>query len=67
MARKYKEIYGDVGGAPADHPELLQKLKQAVDNELKLDYLVTGGCMLKPPLFFTPVPTPQSPELGFVP
>lgn len=24
----------------------MQQLKQAVDNDLKIDYLVTGGCMM---------------------
>ncbi|KAK1755552.1 pyridoxal phosphate-dependent transferase [Echria macrotheca] len=43
VVRKYKEIFGDVQGDAADHPELLEKLKQAVENELKVDYLVTGG------------------------
>ncbi|KAI0410476.1 phosphoserine aminotransferase [Xylaria grammica] len=43
VARKYKEIFGDAQGDPTDHPELLNQLKQAVDNELKIDYLVTGG------------------------
>ncbi|KAJ2990168.1 hypothetical protein NUW58_g3091 [Xylaria curta] len=43
VARKYKEIFGDIKGDPADHPELIQQLKQAVDNDLKIDYLVTGG------------------------
>jgi hypothetical protein len=45
VARKYNEIFGDVQGDPADHPELLSQLKQAVDKDLKVDYLVTGGCM----------------------
>ncbi|KAK3316224.1 phosphoserine aminotransferase [Apodospora peruviana] len=43
VARKQKEIFGHVQGKPTDHPELIQKLKQVVDNELKSDYLVTGG------------------------
>ncbi|KAH6973733.1 phosphoserine aminotransferase [Ilyonectria sp. MPI-CAGE-AT-0026] len=42
VARKYKEIFGDIQGNPTDNPELVQKLKQAVDNDLKFDYLVTG-------------------------
>lgn len=45
VARKHKEIFGDIQGDPADHPELIQQLKQVVDNDLKIDYLVTGGCM----------------------
>ncbi|PHH59904.1 hypothetical protein CDD81_2392 [Ophiocordyceps australis] len=43
VARKCKEIFGDIQGDPADHPELLKTLKQAVENDLKMDYLVTGG------------------------
>ncbi|KAI0166754.1 phosphoserine aminotransferase [Hypoxylon sp. FL1284] len=43
VARKYREIFGDVRGDPSDHPELLNQLKQTVDNDLKVDYLVTGG------------------------
>ncbi|KFA54413.1 hypothetical protein S40293_04351 [Stachybotrys chartarum IBT 40293] len=43
VARKHKEIFGDLGGDAADHPELMQQLKQTVDNDLKIDYLVTGG------------------------
>lgn len=43
VARKHKEIFGDIQGDPADHPELIQQLKQVVDNDLKIDYLVTGG------------------------
>ena len=46
VARKQKEIFGDIQGDPADHPELIQQLKQAVDNDLKVDYIVTGGCMI---------------------
>ncbi|KAG6035073.1 hypothetical protein E4U41_006251 [Claviceps citrina] len=43
VARKHKDIFGNAQGHHTDHPELMQKLKQAVDNDLKLDYLVTGG------------------------
>ncbi|KFA66693.1 hypothetical protein S40285_05003 [Stachybotrys chlorohalonatus IBT 40285] len=43
VARKHKEIFGDVEGDAADRPELMQQLKQAVENDLKIDYLVTGG------------------------
>ncbi|KAK7423853.1 Phosphoserine transaminase [Neonectria magnoliae] len=43
VARKHKEIFGHVQGDPADHPELIQQLKQAVDNDLKVDYIVTGS------------------------
>lgn len=46
VARKHKEIFGDIQGDPADRPELTQQLKQAVDNDLKIDYLVTGTCMI---------------------
>jgi len=42
VARKHKEIFGDIQGDPTDHPELIRQLKQAVDNDLKIDYLVTG-------------------------
>ncbi|KAI1492074.1 phosphoserine aminotransferase [Biscogniauxia mediterranea] len=42
VARKQKEIFGGIQGDPTDHPELIQQLKQAVDNDLKIDYLVTG-------------------------
>ncbi|KAI1640207.1 phosphoserine aminotransferase [Biscogniauxia mediterranea] len=42
VARKHKEIFGGIQGDPTDHPELIQQLKQAVDNDLKIDYLVTG-------------------------
>ncbi|KAI0595672.1 phosphoserine aminotransferase [Biscogniauxia sp. FL1348] len=42
VARKHKEIFGDIQGDPADHPELIQQLKQAVDSDLKIDYLLTG-------------------------
>ena len=45
VARKQKEIFKDVKGDPTEHPDLVQQLKLAVDNELKVDYLVTGGCM----------------------
>ncbi|KAJ8120833.1 hypothetical protein ONZ43_g2561 [Nemania bipapillata] len=43
VARKHKEVFGDTQGDPADHPELIQQLKQAVDNDLRIDYLVTGS------------------------
>ncbi|KAK7402882.1 Phosphoserine transaminase [Neonectria punicea] len=43
VARKHKEIFANVQGDPANHPELIQQLKQAVDNDLKVDYLVTGS------------------------
>ncbi|KAK2589973.1 Phosphoserine transaminase [Conoideocrella luteorostrata] len=43
VARKHKEIFGDIQGDPTDHPELIQQLKQVVDNDLKVDYLVTGS------------------------
>jgi phosphoserine aminotransferase len=46
VAHKHKEIFGDIQGDPTDHPELLNQLKQAVDNDLKIDYLVTGSCMI---------------------
>ncbi|KAI1162812.1 phosphoserine aminotransferase [Nemania serpens] len=47
VTRKKKEIFGDIEGDPADHPHLVQQLKEAVDNDLKIDYLVTGGWSLK--------------------
>ncbi|KAL7794256.1 phosphoserine aminotransferase [Trichoderma ceciliae] len=43
VARKYKELFGDVQGDPTEYPELIQQLKQAVDNDLKIDYLITGS------------------------
>ncbi|KPM37447.1 hypothetical protein AK830_g9100 [Neonectria ditissima] len=43
VARKHREIFGHIQGDPTDHPELIQQLKQAVDNDLKVDYLVTGS------------------------
>ncbi|KAL7622867.1 Phosphoserine transaminase [Parahypoxylon ruwenzoriense] len=43
VTRKHKEIFGDIEGDPTDHPKLIQQLKQAVDNDLKIDYLVTGS------------------------
>lgn len=46
VARKHKEIFGDVQGDATEHPELFQQLKQAVDNDLKIDYLITGGCKI---------------------
>ena len=46
VARKHKEIFGDIQGDPTDHPELIRQLKQAVDNDLKADYLITGTCMM---------------------
>lgn len=46
VTRKRKEIFGDIEGDPADHPQLVQQLKQAVDNNLKIDYIVTGGCTM---------------------
>lgn len=52
VARKHKEVFGDIQGDPTDHPELIQQLKQAVDNDLKIDYLVTGGCMITKLLSF---------------
>ncbi|OAA35653.1 phosphoserine aminotransferase [Metarhizium rileyi] len=43
VTRKYKEIFGHFEGDPTDRPELIQQLKQAVDTDLKIDYLVTGS------------------------
>ncbi|KAH6605583.1 hypothetical protein Trco_004736 [Trichoderma cornu-damae] len=43
VARKYKEIFGDIQGDPTEHPELMRELEQAVDGDLKIDYLITGG------------------------
>lgn len=42
VSRKQQEIIGDIGGSPTD-PEVVQKLKEVVDKDLKIDYLVTGG------------------------
>ncbi|KAF3068176.1 Phosphoserine aminotransferase [Trichoderma lentiforme] len=42
VARKQKEIFGVNGGDSTD-PQLMQQLKEAVDKDLKMDYLVTGG------------------------
>ncbi|KAL7932952.1 phosphoserine aminotransferase [Trichoderma chlorosporum] len=42
VARKQKELLGSTGGDPND-PKLVQQLKEAVERDLKLDYLVTGG------------------------
>ncbi|CAH0039234.1 unnamed protein product [Clonostachys solani] len=38
VARKHKEIVGD-----SNDPKLIQKLKETVDKDLKLDYIITGG------------------------
>jgi phosphoserine aminotransferase len=46
VTRKHKEIFGDIEGDPTDRPELIQQLKQAVENDLKVDYLITGGCTI---------------------
>lgn len=46
IARKKREIFGDVKRTDQEElnqPELMQQLRQKVDRELKLDYLVTGG------------------------
>jgi phosphoserine aminotransferase len=43
VARRQKQIFGDAAAADVETPELVSKLKDAVDSELKLDYLVTGG------------------------
>ncbi|KAH6646994.1 phosphoserine aminotransferase [Truncatella angustata] len=42
VARKQQEILGDIGGDPTDS-KVVQQLKEAVDKDLKIDYLVTGG------------------------
>lgn len=42
VARKQREIFGDINDEPTD-PEKIQQLRQAVSEQLKVDYLVTGG------------------------
>ncbi|KAI3327386.1 phosphoserine aminotransferase [Xylariaceae sp. AK1471] len=42
VARKQKEIFGDMEGDLTD-PKLIQQLKDAVDKDLRIDYLITGG------------------------
>lgn len=43
VARKQKEIFGDAAQGNINDPELMQKLKTTVDQNLKIDYLVTGS------------------------
>ncbi|KAI0448516.1 phosphoserine aminotransferase [Xylaria acuta] len=43
VARKHKDIFGDIEGDPTDHPELMRQLKEAVDRHLKIDYVITGS------------------------
>lgn len=46
IANKKREIFGEKKSTDQEdlnQPDLMQKLKQKVDQELKLDYLVTGG------------------------
>ncbi|KAK3363692.1 phosphoserine aminotransferase [Lasiosphaeria hispida] len=42
VTRKQQEISGGIQGDPTD-PKATQQLKEAVDNNLKIDYLITGG------------------------
>ncbi|KAI5861505.1 phosphoserine aminotransferase [Durotheca rogersii] len=41
VSRKQQEIFGDIEGDPTD-PKAIQQLKDAVDKDLKIDYLITG-------------------------
>lgn len=46
VARKHQEIFGDIKKTekePLNEPKLVQELKESVDRDLKLDYIVTGG------------------------
>ncbi|KAI6785059.1 Phosphoserine aminotransferase-like protein [Emericellopsis cladophorae] len=43
VERKKKAIFGDLPGAEANEPGLMQQLKTTIDKDLKLDYIITGG------------------------
>jgi phosphoserine aminotransferase len=46
IARKKREIFGDkkrTDQEDLNQPELMQQLRQKVDRDLKLDYIITGG------------------------
>ncbi|KAI1262560.1 phosphoserine aminotransferase [Xylariaceae sp. FL1019] len=47
VTKKKAEILGDTKEEDANQDELVAALKKAIDSELKLDYLVTGGWSLK--------------------
>ncbi|RDL38120.1 Phosphoserine aminotransferase [Venustampulla echinocandica] len=42
VTRKQQEIFGEIKGDPNDS-KVIQRLKEAVDKDLKIDYLITGG------------------------
>lgn len=50
MTRKKAELLKQLGAAKeeeADQGKLVEKLRKAIDGELRFDYLVTGGWSLK--------------------
>lgn len=47
VERRRRQIVAEIGDAASDHETIFQKLKEAVDSELKLDYIVTGSWSLK--------------------
>ncbi|GAM83744.1 hypothetical protein ANO11243_017340 [Dothideomycetidae sp. 11243] len=47
VERRRRQIIAEMGDAAADNEQVFQRLKSAVDTELKLDYLITGSWSLK--------------------